>query len=136
MNPVNLHALIPLVVAGSVLGCATFQEVTIRTVPAGGQISVNGVPYGPAPVKARLMADAAGGVGPYEVVASHPGYKEKKVTLKTDSFYFSNPRPYPDPVVITFDGPPPQTSAPVRIPREPAPVRHETPQPPKRESWR
>lgn len=128
------------------IGCAAHQEVTIRSVPEGAQISVNGVPYGPAPVKARLITDAFMGVGrtPYDVVATKAGYHEKKVTLTSNAFMFNDARPYPDPVVITLDG----QAAPIRVPvvvsREPAPVHHEppparraTPQPqPKRESWR
>ena len=122
-------------------GCATYQTITVQSVPSGADISLNTVPRGQAPVKLRLLVDSFMGMGraPYEIVASKPGYEDKKISINSDSFVFNNARPYPDPLVITLGGhaapaPSPAASAPRHVPvsRLPKELKKEA----KKESWR
>lgn len=118
-------------------GSSTSQTITIQSVPPGAQITVDGTPRGTAPVKVRLLTDAFAyiGVHPFQVVASKPGYRDKRATLQPNLAFFSNPHPFPDPLVMEPDGQPSPAPAPApaNVGRTPAPAA----QPPsKKESWR
>lgn len=88
-----------------VLGCATYQSVTFKTIPEGADIYINGIPRGKAPISAKLVTDAAFTDFSYRkhtVVAKLDGYEDETITLQSPSYWLSDTKPFPNIIEIKF----------------------------------
>jgi hypothetical protein len=97
----NIFCLIIIITLLS--GCATSQNVTIKSVPSNADIYINGIPHGNAPVTTKLVTDAfAQSLSDrrYTVTAKLAGFEDGILILQSPSTYFSNPKPFPDIVEI------------------------------------
>ena len=100
-NSLRLDLLVVLGTLGA--GCTSYQEIRISTVPEKADVYVNGVPLGPAPVKAKLITDAAGTNFEYRrhtIMARKDCYLDEKLTLQSPSRFWNNTKPFPEAITV------------------------------------
>lgn len=81
-------------------GCSTWhQNVQIETTPTGADIEVDGKDVGQSPVSVPLLVDKPGCTDAerrHIIRVKKQGYHEQTQILMSDSYWWSNPKPFPN----------------------------------------